>query len=152
MDMTNTKKGFTLIELMVVIVIIGILAAVAIPKLFGMTNKAKAAEAPGILHTYETLQSAYIAETSEAGGDEDIDFKNPSPTQYFTYENSLGTTTGSDDTSANLLATSSKTMGTCLAGGTWTTTVFVNGNAVTRVSGDGVTGNCGKLTPLYDNQ
>ena len=38
------RNGFTLIEIMVVIVIMGILAAVGVPKLFGMMAKAKAAE------------------------------------------------------------------------------------------------------------
>lgn len=37
------KKGFTLIELIVVIAILGILAAVAVPRMSGFTDKAKIA-------------------------------------------------------------------------------------------------------------
>ncbi|MDR2728850.1 MAG: type II secretion system protein, partial [Chitinispirillales bacterium] len=63
--MIRNKKtgGFTLIELMVVIVIIGILATLAIPRFTEASAKAKAAEAPRILASYE---SAYLAAVAEA--------------------------------------------------------------------------------------
>jgi len=57
------KQGFTLIELMVVIVIMGILAAVAVPKLFGMIAKSKASEVGPAAGTYVKLQQAYVSET-----------------------------------------------------------------------------------------
>ena len=60
------KQGFTLIELMVVIVIIGVLASLAIPRFTEASAKAKAAEAPRVLASYE---SAYLAAVAEVGAD-----------------------------------------------------------------------------------
>lgn len=81
--MRNNKKGFTLIELMVVIVIIGILSALAIPKMFGVSAKAKAAEAPGVIANWEVLNSAYAQETGAGGTATQIGFVTPN-SMWFT--------------------------------------------------------------------
>lgn len=60
----NSKKGFTLVELMVVILIVGILAAVAIPLMQGRIDKAKWSEANASAGTIRTAIRAYVAETS----------------------------------------------------------------------------------------
>jgi prepilin-type N-terminal cleavage/methylation domain-containing protein len=58
----RNRKGFTLIELMIVVVIIGILAAIAIPKFNNASARAKEKEADGILKQFYTLQQTYFAE------------------------------------------------------------------------------------------
>ena len=60
----ESRKGFTLVELMVVILIVGILAAVAIPLMQGRIDKAKWSEANATAGTVRTAIRAYAAETS----------------------------------------------------------------------------------------
>lgn len=71
------EKGFTLIELMVVIVIIGILAAIAVPKLFGMSAKAKAAEVGSAASSWSKLVQVYHTETSSWGNWKEIGYVAP---------------------------------------------------------------------------
>jgi type IV pilus assembly protein PilE len=61
----NSRRGFTLIELMIVVVIIGVLAAIAIPKFNGVTIRSREAEAPPILKQLYTLQERHYAATGE---------------------------------------------------------------------------------------
>ncbi|KAA3633749.1 MAG: prepilin-type N-terminal cleavage/methylation domain-containing protein [Calditrichaeota bacterium] len=65
----NREKGFTLIELMIVVVIIGILAALAIPRFMQATTKSKQSEAKQLLKQIYTMQRTYRQANNTYGDD-----------------------------------------------------------------------------------
>ncbi|MFC1584945.1 type IV pilin protein [Fibrobacterota bacterium] len=124
MKKNKKSRGFTLVELMVVLVIIGILATLAIPKFLGATAKSKIAECKPILKEIYTLQEAFKLENSAYTDNETaLGFADPGG-KHFTFAaqtggtdnitgsanltNAIGDAAANEDvcinTSANLLA------------------------------------------------
>ena len=99
------NEGFTLLELLVVIIIIGILSAIALPSFLNQAAKAKQSEAKTYVGSVNRAQQSYrIENTSFAGGTTGFnDLQIGIPTQTVNYSYAL---TAANATSTQVTATS----------------------------------------------
>jgi len=80
--MLRGKKGFTLIELMIVVAIIGILAAIAIPNFLKFQAKSKQSEAKTNLKGVYTAETSYFGEKNQYGTFDDVNWAPVGNTRY----------------------------------------------------------------------
>jgi prepilin-type N-terminal cleavage/methylation domain-containing protein len=69
----NRREGFTLIELMIVVVILGVLMSIIIPNFLQLQDRAKEAKVKGAAHTVQLAAEDFAVRNdglySDAGGD-----------------------------------------------------------------------------------
>ncbi|MBS0169391.1 MAG: type II secretion system protein [Nitrospira sp.] len=95
MALPSKQTGFTLIELMVVVVIVGILAALAIPNFLRYRAKAMQAEARSNLAGIFVAETSFFTERKEFGNFTDIGFAIAAGgTNRYTYRSGLGVGAG----------------------------------------------------------
>jgi len=125
----NMKKGFTLIEIMIVIGIVGILATIGVPKLFVSVAKAKAAEIPVASGSYKNLQDTYVGEKTVLGSWNSIGYTAPGKdgsTSNFSYGGDCFNNTPVSDIQSNALgwkAISKTALTDCPANSIWAITL-----------------------------
>src|SRR3712207_6020874 len=77
----QSESGFTLVELLVVMLILGLLAAIAIPAFFNQRNKAQDAEAKSVAKTAQTAIETYATDNNSSYvGATNANLKNIEPT------------------------------------------------------------------------
>jgi type IV pilus assembly protein PilA len=69
----QSESGFTLVELLVVMLIIGLLAAIAIPAFFNQRDKARDADAKESVRTMETAMETYSTDNDGVYTAADLD-------------------------------------------------------------------------------
>ncbi len=96
----GARKGFTLVELAVVIVIIGVLAAFGVPRFLKSVERSKAAEAFNYLSAVRDAEERYIArEGIYTSSQTDLDITQVAPVYFsVTSLSSNAGTSGTDST------------------------------------------------------
>jgi len=132
----SQERGFTIVELLIVIVVIGILAAITIVAYNGITNKANGSNARSAAESVQKVVEAYNADNGSY----------PNTVANLTsYNGSTRIPTSLTIVAPGTNCTTSSALNTCLStanGGSGTTSTYIGTGSILYISNSTNTGAC----------
>ena len=107
----SNRKGFTLIELMIVVAIIGILAAIAIPNFLKFQAKSRTSEAKTNLKAIYIAQNTFYAEFGTYGNFQETNWGPVGRNLIYAYSIGGGTVPTATQATANLITINADLLG-----------------------------------------
>lgn len=114
MQMRKTMRGVTLLELMIVVVIVGILAAIAYPSYRQFVERAKRTEAKALLLEIATNQERFYLQNNTYGNMADLQYNEPQITPSEAYSVTIGANSANNFTATATYQLGGDEAGKCL--------------------------------------
>ena len=109
--MKNRGRGFTLLELMIVLAILGVIAAIAVPSFIDSVRKARRSDGGDALLFVQQLQEKYWASNGEFGTLLEIGYPKGGDAQVFSTEGYYQITTTGDGSVTSYTVTAANPRG-----------------------------------------
>jgi len=146
------QKGFSMVELMTVVAVIGILAVIAIPVVASQLSKSKAATVVSAAKKYIRLQEAYAQEHAAASKWSDIGYAAPSGSVFEFSQGEITQTYDVDEVASGKvgwMAKNTVALGDCPAGSFWFVSVEKSSGSSMSYSASVSNANCAAKTPEF---
>jgi type IV pilus assembly protein PilA len=131
---TSGPRGFTLIELMIVVAVVGILTAVAIPTFLRYQSKARQTEVKSNLGGIFVIEASYFGENGRYGSFSEIGFALAGMENRYTYRSGAAGSAGGTSTNTAVIDYLPATAGPIVGEGSPVATTSATGFTATAAA------------------